>query len=149
MLRRPDGRLCSAEAAGAVDGADSLGRPRAVREHVLQLRRLLPDGRRRAARRGRPLLDHGRVDDVVVVSGTTSARRRSSRRSWRIPRCFCGVPQHVPSTRRAIDATLQRTQVAEAALVGVPHDVKGSALYAFVTLTQDAEGQAGDELAGS
>jgi acetyl-CoA synthetase len=31
--------------------------------------------------------------------------------------------------------------------VGVPHDVKGSALYAFVTLTQDAEGQAGDELA--
>ena len=39
------------------------------------------------------------------------------------------------------------TQVAEAALVGVPHDVKGSALYAFVTLTQDAEGQAGDELA--
>ena len=31
--------------------------------------------------------------------------------------------------------------------MGVPHDVKGSALYAFVTLTQDAEGQAGDELA--
>ena len=48
-----------AEAAVAVDGADLLGRPRAVREHVLQLRRLLPDGRRRAARRGRPLLDHG------------------------------------------------------------------------------------------
>ena len=52
---------------------------------------------------------------------------------------------HTPSTRHAIDAP--STQVAEAALVGVPHDVKGSALYAFVTLTQDAEGQAGDELA--
>ncbi len=47
-----------------------------------------------------------------------------------------------PSTRH-----YNATQVAEAALVGVPHDVKGSALYAFVTLTQDAEGQAGDELA--
>ena len=56
-----------------------------------------------------------------------------------------------PPARHRRDAPSTRhynaTQVAEAALVGVPHDVKGSALYAFVTLTQDAEGQAGDELA--
>ena len=42
-----------------------------------------------------------------------------------------------PSTRH-----YNATQVAEAALVGVPHDVKGSALYAFVTLTPGAEAQA-------
>ena len=65
----------------------------------------------------------GRVDDVVVVSG------------------------HNIGTAEVESALVAHPAVAEAALVGVPHDVKGSALYAFVTLTQDAEGQAGDELA--
>ena len=46
------------------------------------------------------------------------------------------APQ-LPAQNR-LDAT-PSPRLAEAALVGVPHDVEGSALYAFVTLTQDAE----------
>ena len=42
--------------------------------------------------------------------------------------------------RNRFDAT-PSPRAAEAALVGVPHDAQGSALYAFVTLTPGAEAQ--------
>ena len=78
-----------AEAAVAVDGADLLERrPRAVREHVLQLRRLLPDGRRRAAAERTAwywIKARRRACWPSRSCATTSARRRSSRRSSRIP----------------------------------------------------------------
>ena len=89
----------------------------------------------------------GRVDDVVVVSGHNIGTAEVESALVAHPAVLLRRPparhrRDAPSTRR-----YNATQVAEAALVGVPHDVKGSALYAFVTLTQDAEGQAGDELA--
>jgi len=65
----------------------------------------------------------GRVDDVVVVSG------------------------HNIGTAEVESALVAHPAVAEAALVGVPHDLKGNALYAFVTLTAEAESDAGDDLA--
>jgi acetyl-CoA synthetase len=54
----------------------------------------------------------GRVDDVVNVSG------------------------HRIGTAEVESALVSHPQVAEAAVVPVPHDIKGQGLYAFVTLKQ-------------
>jgi len=52
----------------------------------------------------------GRVDDVVIVSG------------------------HNLGTAEIESALVEHDAVAEAAVVGVPHDIKGNAIYAFVIL---------------
>ncbi len=52
----------------------------------------------------------GRVDDVIIVSG------------------------HNLGTAPIEDAIDEHPNVAESAIVGYPHDIKGSALYGFVTL---------------
>ena len=54
----------------------------------------------------------GRIDDVINVSG-----HRLERRRWRAPSSL------MPA-------------VAEAAVIGYPHDIKGQGIYAFVTLKQ-------------
>ena len=55
----------------------------------------------------------GRVDDVVIVSG------------------------HNLGTAPIENAINEHTQVAESAIVGFPHDIKGNALYAYVILYND------------
>jgi len=60
----------------------------------------------------------GRVDDVINVSG------------------------HRLGTAEVESALVAHTAVAEAAVVGFPHDIKGQGVYAYVTLM---EGQEGDE----
>ena len=57
----------------------------------------------------------GRVDDVVNVSG------------------------HRIGTAEVESALVSHAQVAEAAVAPMPHEIKGQALYAFVTLVEDAE----------
>ncbi len=57
----------------------------------------------------------GRVDDVINVSG------------------------HRIGTAEVESAIAQHPKVVEAAVVGVPHDVKGQAIYAYVVLRGDAE----------
>jgi len=52
----------------------------------------------------------GRVDDVINVSG------------------------HRLGTAEVESALVAHTQVAEAAVVGYPHDIKGQGIYAYVTL---------------
>ncbi|MGN6147396.1 MAG: AMP-binding enzyme, partial [Rhizomicrobium sp.] len=52
----------------------------------------------------------GRVDDVINVSG------------------------HRLGTAEVESALVANTQVAEAAVVGFPHDIKGQGIYAYVTL---------------
>ena len=52
----------------------------------------------------------GRVDDVIIVSG------------------------HNLGTAEIESAFVAHSKVAEAAVVGFPHDIKGNALYCFVTL---------------
>ena len=59
----------------------------------------------------------GRVDDVVIVSG------------------------HNLGTAPIEDAINLHENVVESALVGVPHDVKGNALYAFVILKDDSKSE--------
>lgn len=54
----------------------------------------------------------GRVDDVVIVSG------------------------HNLGTAPIEDAINEHQAVAESAIVGYPHDIKGNALYGFVTLKE-------------
>lgn len=54
----------------------------------------------------------GRVDDVVIVSG------------------------HNLGTAPIEDAINEHPAVAESAIVGYPHDIKGNALYGFITLKQ-------------
>ncbi|MEO7276872.1 MAG: acetate--CoA ligase [Sphingomicrobium sp.] len=58
----------------------------------------------------------GRVDDVINVSG------------------------HRIGTAEVESALVSHPKVAEAAVVGYPHDIKGSAVYAFVTLIAGTEG---------
>ncbi len=55
----------------------------------------------------------GRVDDVLIVSG------------------------HNLGTAPIEDAINEHPAVVESAIVGVPHDVKGSALYGYVTLKEE------------
>jgi acetyl-CoA synthetase len=57
----------------------------------------------------------GRVDDVINVSG------------------------HRMGTAEVESALVGHPKVAEAAVVGAPHDVKGQGIYAFVTLKADAK----------
>ncbi len=57
----------------------------------------------------------GRVDDVLNVSG------------------------HRMGTAEVESALVLHEQVAEAAVVGFPHDIKGQGIYAYVTLVKDAE----------
>ncbi|SFD25350.1 acetate--CoA ligase [Algibacter pectinivorans] len=57
----------------------------------------------------------GRVDDVIIVSG------------------------HNLGTAPIEDAVNEHPAVAESAIVGFPHDVKGSALYGYVTLKDTGE----------
>ncbi|MCB1647706.1 MAG: acetate--CoA ligase, partial [Pseudomonadales bacterium] len=58
----------------------------------------------------------GRVDDVLNVSG------------------------HRMGTAEVESALVLHDQVAEAAVVGFPHDIKGQGIYAYVTLMHDVEG---------
>ncbi|PRX40636.1 acetate--CoA ligase [Salegentibacter salegens] len=64
----------------------------------------------------------GRVDDVIIVSG------------------------HNLGTAPIEDAIDEHPAVAESAVVGFPHDVKGNALYAFVTLKEVGESRNQDNL---
>ena len=57
----------------------------------------------------------GRVDDVLNVSG------------------------HRMGTAEVESALVSHPAVAEAAVVGFPHDIKGQGIYAYVTLQADAE----------
>jgi acetyl-CoA synthetase len=57
----------------------------------------------------------GRVDDVINVSG------------------------HRMGTAEVESALVLHPKVAEAAVVGFPHDIKGQGIYAYVTLVADAE----------
>ncbi|MCF8878878.1 acetate--CoA ligase [Hyphobacterium sp. SN044] len=57
----------------------------------------------------------GRVDDVINVSG------------------------HRLGTAEVESALVAHPKVAEAAVVGFPHDIKGQGIYCYVTLNQDAE----------
>ncbi|MDB9711967.1 acetate--CoA ligase [Pelagibacteraceae bacterium] len=58
----------------------------------------------------------GRVDDVVIVSG------------------------HNLGTAEIESAFVAHPKVAEAAIVGYPHDIKGQSLYCYVTLNAGLEG---------
>lgn len=64
----------------------------------------------------------GRVDDVIIVSG------------------------HNLGTAPIEDAINEHPAVAESAIVGFPHDVKGNALYGYVTLKETGEGRNHDNL---
>jgi len=64
----------------------------------------------------------GRVDDVIIVSG------------------------HNLGTAPIEDAIDEHPAVAESAVVGFPHEVKGNALYAFVTLKESGESRNHDNL---
>ncbi len=64
----------------------------------------------------------GRVDDVIIVSG------------------------HNLGTAPIEDAINEHPAVAESAIVGYPHDVKGNALYGYVILKEIGEGRNHDNL---
>ncbi|WP_422859697.1 acetate--CoA ligase [Flagellimonas sp. S174] len=64
----------------------------------------------------------GRVDDVIIVSG------------------------HNLGTAPIEDAINEHPAVAESAIVGFPHDVKGNALYGYVTLKETGESRDRDNL---
>nr|WP_315175269.1 acetate--CoA ligase [uncultured Flavobacterium sp.] len=64
----------------------------------------------------------GRVDDVVIVSG------------------------HNLGTAPIEDAINEHPAVAESAIVGFPHDIKGNALYGYVILKESGESRDRDNL---
>jgi acetyl-CoA synthetase len=64
----------------------------------------------------------GRVDDVIIVSG------------------------HNLGTAPIEDAINEHPAVAESAIVGFPHDIKGNALYGYVILKESGEGRDRDNL---
>ncbi len=64
----------------------------------------------------------GRVDDVIIVSG------------------------HNLGTAPIEDAINEHPAVAESAIVGFPHEIKGSALYGYITLKETGEGRNHDNL---
>ena len=64
----------------------------------------------------------GRVDDVIIVSG------------------------HNLGTAPIEDAINEHPAVAESAIVGFPHDIKGNALYGYVTLKDSGESRNHDNL---
>jgi acetyl-CoA synthetase len=67
----------------------------------------------------------GRVDDVLNVSG------------------------HRLGTAEVESALVAHPAVAEAAVVGFPHEIKGTGIYAFVLVTPEAEAGDADELVGA
>ncbi|AGC75608.1 acetyl-CoA synthetase [Nonlabens dokdonensis] len=64
----------------------------------------------------------GRVDDVIIVSG------------------------HNLGTAPIEDAINEHPAVAESAIVGFPHDIKGNALYGYITLKETGEDRNQDNL---
>lgn len=64
----------------------------------------------------------GRVDDVIIVSG------------------------HNLGTAPIEDAINEHQAVAESAIVGYPHDIKGNALYGYVVLKEEAQGRIHDNV---
>jgi acetyl-CoA synthetase len=64
----------------------------------------------------------GRVDDVIIVAG------------------------HNLGTAPIEDAINEHPAVAESAIVGFPHDIKGNALYGYVILKEVGEGRDQDNL---
>ncbi|MEJ2585828.1 MAG: acetate--CoA ligase [Robiginitalea sp.] len=64
----------------------------------------------------------GRVDDVIIVSG------------------------HNLGTAPIEDSINEHPAVAESAIVGFPHDIKGNALYGFMILKETGEGRDRDNL---
>jgi len=64
----------------------------------------------------------GRVDDVIIVSG------------------------HNLGTAPIEDAINEHQAVAESAIVGFPHDIKGNALYGYVILKESGEGRLHDNV---
>jgi acetyl-CoA synthetase len=64
----------------------------------------------------------GRVDDVIIVSG------------------------HNLGTAPIEDAINEHPAVAESAIVGFPHDIKGNALYGYITLKETGEDRDQDNL---
>ncbi|MGI9526673.1 MAG: acetate--CoA ligase [Weeksellaceae bacterium] len=64
----------------------------------------------------------GRVDDVVIVSG------------------------HNLGTAPIEDAINEHPAVSESAIVGFPHDIKGNALYGFITLKDEGEDRIKDNV---
>jgi acetyl-CoA synthetase len=64
----------------------------------------------------------GRVDDVIIVSG------------------------HNLGTAPIEDAINEHPAVAESAIVGFPHDIKGNALYGFITLKETGESRKHENL---
>ena len=64
----------------------------------------------------------GRVDDVIIVSG------------------------HNLGTAPIEDAINEHQAVAESAIVGFPHDIKGNALYGYITLKDSGEERNHDNL---
>ncbi len=64
----------------------------------------------------------GRVDDVIIVSG------------------------HNLGTAPIEDAINEHPAVAESAIVGFPHDIKGNALYGYIILKETGEGRDHDNL---
>ena len=96
--------------------AHRLRRPRALHpDLLLDLQGPVLHRRRRAARRGRLLLDH------------RPGRRRDQRRGHRL------------GTAEVESALVAHVAVAEAAVVGYPHDIKGQGIYCYVTLTAGYE----------
>jgi len=67
----------------------------------------------------------GRVDDVLNVSG------------------------HRLGTAEVESALVAHDYVAEAAVVGFPHDLKGQGIHAYVILTRSADGVKPDDLVGA
>jgi acetyl-CoA synthetase len=67
----------------------------------------------------------GRVDDVINVSG------------------------HRLGTAEVESALVAHEAVAEAAVVGFPHEIKGQGIFAYVILSDDANGGDGQQLIGS
>ena len=64
----------------------------------------------------------GRIDDVIIVSG------------------------HNLGTAPIEDAINEHPAIAESAIVGFPHDIKGSALYGYITLKDTGENRKHDNL---
>jgi acetyl-CoA synthetase len=64
----------------------------------------------------------GRVDDVIIVSG------------------------HNLGTAPIEDAINEHPAVAESAIVGFPHDIKGNALYGYIILKETGEDRNRDNL---
>ena len=123
--RRRRRRSAGADAAVAVDAARHLRRPRALREAGTWSRwtpdvYFTGDGAKRDADGFFWLL--GRVDDVLNVAG------------------------HRIGTMEVESALVDHPSVAEAAVVGRPHEIKGQAVAAFVTL--ERRGRRASEGAG-